>query len=183
MIEKKGDMFNARHILIKPEYTQEDRNKAFTRLDSIKTVIQDSTLAFKVAAWNFSEDFKTRTNGGVMVDEMTGSTLFDKDQLKPADYAMIKNMEPGEISEPFESVDNEGRGNTIYKILKIDEIVPAHTATFESDYSQLISAVNNANAEKAVNEFVAAKQKTTYIVVDKMYQGCNFERQGWIKEN
>ena len=28
VIEKKGDMFNARHILLKPEYTSEDREKA-----------------------------------------------------------------------------------------------------------------------------------------------------------
>ena len=29
VIEKKGDMFNARHILMKPKYTDEDREKAF----------------------------------------------------------------------------------------------------------------------------------------------------------
>ncbi|MBO7371540.1 MAG: peptidylprolyl isomerase, partial [Bacteroidales bacterium] len=39
MIEKEGDMFNARHILIKPKYTADDRNKAFARLDSIRTLI------------------------------------------------------------------------------------------------------------------------------------------------
>ncbi|MBO7397417.1 MAG: peptidylprolyl isomerase, partial [Bacteroidales bacterium] len=36
VIEKKGDMFNARHILIKPQYTTEDREKAFSKLDSLK---------------------------------------------------------------------------------------------------------------------------------------------------
>ena len=33
VIEKKGDMFNARHILMKPQYTTEDREKAFKTLD------------------------------------------------------------------------------------------------------------------------------------------------------
>ncbi|MBR5670696.1 MAG: peptidylprolyl isomerase, partial [Bacteroidales bacterium] len=61
MIEKEGDMFNARHILIKPKYTAEDRNKAFARLDSIKTlIVVDSVLTFEQAAWAFSQDFKTR---------------------------------------------------------------------------------------------------------------------------
>ena len=36
VIEKKGDMFNARHILLKPQYTSEDREKAFSRLDSLQ---------------------------------------------------------------------------------------------------------------------------------------------------
>jgi len=69
MIEKSGDMFNARHILIKPTYTSADRNAAFSRLDSIRTAILDGNVTFEVAAWNNSEDYKTRTNGGVMVDE------------------------------------------------------------------------------------------------------------------
>ena len=34
VLEKKGDMFNARHILLKPEYTSEDREKGFRVLDS-----------------------------------------------------------------------------------------------------------------------------------------------------
>ena len=29
VLEKKGDMFNARHILLKPEYTSEDREKQY----------------------------------------------------------------------------------------------------------------------------------------------------------
>ena len=37
VLEKKGDMFNARHILLKPQYTADDREKAFSRLDSLKT--------------------------------------------------------------------------------------------------------------------------------------------------
>ena len=40
VLEKKGDMFNARHILLKPQYTAEDRAKAFKTLDSLKTAIR-----------------------------------------------------------------------------------------------------------------------------------------------
>ena len=36
VLDKKGDMFNARHILLKPEYTAADREKAFARLDSLR---------------------------------------------------------------------------------------------------------------------------------------------------
>lgn len=182
MIEKEGDMFNARHILIKPEYTSNDRTKSFARLDSVKTlIVDDSLMTFEQAAWAFSEDFKTRTNGGVMVDENTGSAVFEKDQLKPNDYNILKDMKVGEISDPFESVDNEGRGNTIYKIIKLDEIIPSHVASYETDYNSLVDMANNKNANTAIDKFIAEKQKSTYIVIDPLFSTCEFSREGWIK--
>ena len=174
MIEKSGDMFNARHILIKPSYTSSDRNKAFARLDSIRNDIMDGKVTFEVAAWNNSEDFKTRTNGGMMVDEYTGSAQFEKDRLNPADYSVIKEMNVGDISEPFESLDTEGNGHTIYKIVRLDAVTPAHTASFETDYDALVSMTNEENAHKAIEDFVKEKKKTTNIKIDPLFSGCKF---------
>ena len=134
VLEKKGDMFNARHILIKPSYTDQDRQKAFATLDSLKTEIQNDAVTFELAAKFYSQDAQTKTNGGQMADPNTGSSYFEIDQLKPQDYAAIKDLKEGEISEPVESKDNEGRdGNTVYKIIRVDKIIPAHTASFNND--------------------------------------------------
>lgn len=182
MIKKEGDMFNARHILIKPKYTSEDRSKAFKTLDSLKTQIESDSISFFMAARIYSQDQYSRTNGGLMADQNTGSTLFEKDQLKPADYAVLKDMKVGDISEPFESLDNEGRsGNTIYKIIKLDKIIPSHVATFEEDFSVLQNLTVNVQAQKAINNFLDEKIKTTYIVIDPLFHNCDFERKGWVK--
>ena len=186
VIEKKGDMFNARHILIKPQYTNEDREKAFARLDSLKTRIQDKEMAFELAARFFSEDPATRTNGGQMADPSTGSSYFDIDQLKPADYAAIKDLKVGEISEPVESQDNEGyqqgrSGNLVYKIIRVDKIIPAHTATFENDYTQILEKVQQNKQMEAVNKFLEEKIKSTYIVIDPLFSECEFSREAWNK--
>ena len=184
VIEKKGDMFNARHILIKPQYTVEDQEKAFARLDSLKTVIESGEMAFDLAARFYSEDLPTRTNGGQMADPSTGSSYFEIDQLKPADYAAIKDLEPGQISQPVESQDNEGylqgrQGNLIYKIIRVDKIIPAHTATFENDYNQLLESVEQKKQVAAVNAFLDEKIKTTYIVIDPLFAECEFSREAW----
>jgi len=181
MIEKQGDMFNARHILIKPAYTAKDRNKAFARLDSIRTAVLDSTTTFEVAAWRNSEDFKTRTNGGMMVDEYTGSSLLEKDRLNPQDYAAIRNLKPGEITEPFESLDTEGRGHTIYKIVRMDDVIESHVASFDTDYDSLVSMANEQNAHKAIENFVEEKKKTTHIKIDPLFSGCKFVNEEWIE--
>lgn len=182
LIERDGDMFNARHILIKPKYTSTDRDRAFHKLDSIRNLIVVDSMAFFDAARSFSEERHSATNGGLMADEYTGSSYFEKDQLKPNDYNVLRNMQEGDISEPFESLDNEGRnGNTIYKILYLEKIIPAHVANFQEDYNTLLEEVNQKNAMAAVDKFIEEKQKTTYIVIDPMFQGCDFQRKGWIK--
>ncbi|MGM9741956.1 MAG: peptidylprolyl isomerase [Candidatus Cryptobacteroides sp.] len=180
VLEKKGDMFNARHILIKPSYTDQDRQKAFRTLDSLKTEIQNKAVSFQLAAKFYSQDELTRTNGGQMADPYTGSSYFEIDQLKPQDYAAIKNLAEGEISDPVESVDNEGNnGNTIYKIIRVDKIIPSHTASFENDYSELTDEARLKLQNAAVSEFIDSKIKTTYIIIDPLFKDCNFSREGW----
>ncbi|MDT3356756.1 MAG: peptidylprolyl isomerase [Bacteroidota bacterium] len=179
IIEKKGDMFNARHILIKPQYTVEDQQKAFKTLDSLRTEINNEAVSFQLAARFYSQDPATRTNGGQMADPYTGSSYFQIDELKPQDYRAIKDLKEGEISEPVESLDNEGRGNTVYKIIRVDKVIPAHTATFESDYNQLIDGVKNQKAMDAINAFLDKKIKTSKIYIDPIFSGCEFSRAAW----
>ena len=180
VLEKKGDMFNARHILIKPSYTMEDQEKGFKRLDSLRTAILDSTITFEAAARFYSEDPATRTNGGQMADPNTGSAYFEIDQLKPQDYAAIQDLQLGEISEPIASLDNEGRdGNLVYKIVRLDKIVPAHTATFESDYTDLLGQVRQEKTNAAINQFLDDKINTSYIIIDPLFGDCEFSRKGW----
>ena len=182
VLEKKGDMFNARHILIKPSYTDEDRQKAFKTLDSLKTEIQNNAVTFQMAARFYSQDAQTKTNGGQMADPYTGSSYFEIDQLKPEDYAAIKDLKEGEISEPVQSTDNEGRnGNTVYKIIKVDKIIPAHTASFDNDYSELLEEARSKKQEAAIDQFINGKIKTTYIIIDPLFKNCDFSREGWNK--
>ena len=183
VLEKKGDMFNARHILLKPEYTSEDMEKGFRVLDSLKTELANEAVTFELAARFYSEDPATRTNGGQMADPYSGSTYFEIDQLKPQDYAAIKDLQVGEISEPFSSLDNEGNtGNTVYKIIKVDKILPAHTATFSNDYTLLLGQARQAKQEEAINEFIDSRIKSTLIIIDPLFKDCEFEREGWYEK-
>ena len=180
VLDKKGDMFNARHILLKPEYTVEDREKAFKVLDSLKVELANEAVTFDLAAKFYSEDAATRTNGGQMADPMSGSSYFEIDQLKPQDYAAIKNLKEGEISDPVESLDNEGRnGNTVYKIIQVDKILPAHPANFSSDYTLLLNEAKQKKSTAAIDAFIESKIESTYIIIDPLFKDCDFERKGW----
>ncbi|MFA6770585.1 MAG: peptidylprolyl isomerase, partial [Bacteroidales bacterium] len=182
MIKKEGDMFNARHILLRPDYTDRDRSEAFSKLDSINKQIKADSITFEMAARRFSHDIKSYINGGLVADKNSGSAYFDKEDLKVVDYNIIKGLKEGEISEPFETTDNEGRdGNTIYKVIKLEKIIPSHVATFKSDFSVLQDEARNKLAMDAINKFVEKKRETTYIKIDPLFQYCPFLKEGWIK--
>ena len=191
VIEKKGDMFNARHILMKPKYTDADREKAFKTLDSLRTEIINQAVTFPLAANFYSQDPATKTNGGQMSNPNTGSAYFEIDQLKPEDYVAIKDLKEGEISAPVQSTDNEGRddpskgyveGNELYKIIRVDKIIPAHTATYENDFSQLQEQVKQDKQKKALDDFMDKKIKETHITIDPMFKDCEFRRPGWTEK-
>jgi len=183
VLDKKGDMFNARHILLKPEYTAEDRDKAFRMLDSLKTELGNGAVTFELAAKFYSEDPATRTNGGQMADPASGSSYFEIDQLKPQDYAAVKDLKVGDISDPVESLDNEGRnGNTVYKIIKVDKILPAHTATFKNDYSLLLEQAKQKKSMAAIDDFINSKIESTYIIIDPLFKDCDFDKKGWASK-
>ena len=103
--------------------------------------------------------------------------------MKPQDYVAIKDLKEGMNTDPIESLDNEGRnGNTVYKIIKVDKILPAHTATFSQDYNQLLDQAKQLKSMEASNKFIEDKIRTTYIIIDPMFKDCDFEHDGWAEK-
>ena len=157
--------------------------KAFEKLDSLRTEINAGAVTFPLAARFYSEDPATRTNGGQMSDPSTGSTYFEIDQIKPQDYTAIRDLKEGEVSLPIESLDNEGRnGNLVYKIIRVDKIIPAHTATFNEDYTELLQQVEASKKMKAIDDFITEKIASTFIVIDPMFRECEFSRKEWAEK-
>jgi peptidyl-prolyl cis-trans isomerase SurA len=180
LIEKQGaDMFNCRHILLKPKYTADDRATAFQTLDSIATVIRNGEMTFERAALKLSQDTKTNTSGGLMVNDANLSSHFEKDQLNPADFGVLRNMKEGDISIPYESQDK--MGNTQYKIIRLERLIPSHTANLENDYSIIQQLAKQQRQQAAFDKWIQQKQTATFIRIDPMFDHCKFEREGWRK--
>ena len=122
-----------------------------------------------------------------MADPMSGSSYFEIDQLKPQDYAAIKDLQVGDISEPVESLDNEGTeagrdGNLVYKIVKVDKIIPSHAASFEQDYDLLLKQAQAEQAQKAIDDFIVSKIKATSIVIDPLFGDCDYKTEAWLEK-
>jgi peptidyl-prolyl cis-trans isomerase SurA len=179
MIEKQGkDLINVRHILLKPVYSANDQRLAFSRLDSIKNIITSDSITFEQSALFFSQDEKTRMNGGLVVNSQTLSPRFDKDQLGN-NYFILRELKTGQISDPFKSTDNNGR--EVYKIVKLKEIIPSHKANLKDDFPIIKSMVEGQKQMEKIMKWLDKKQQETYIRIDDDYKDCKFENKNWIK--
>jgi peptidyl-prolyl cis-trans isomerase SurA len=179
LISKEGDMFNCRHILMKPKFDADKRQVAYSRLDSIAGLIRLDSLTFTVAAQLYSEDKTSYMNGGLVVNDHTQSPFFAKDQLSPLDYNVLRNMKPGDISQPFEAADKNG--NPQYKILQLVELIPSHTANIKKDYNIIQSIAMQGRQMEELERWIAQKQAYTYLRIDPMFHDCEYQRTGWIK--
>jgi peptidyl-prolyl cis-trans isomerase SurA len=96
LIDRKGDMVNTRHILIRPQVKPEQSELAIAKLDSIANQIRKDSLRFETAAMMFSTHKDSRINGGVMVspnpsDRVSWLTLEELNNLVPAHTANMKD--------------------------------------------------------------------------------------------
>jgi len=179
LIDRKGDMINVRHILIKPKLSAEAIRRANHLLDSIARQIRIDSLSFEKAAFLYSEDDETRTTGGLVLNPNTGESRFDMSQLDKKTGQLVDKMKEGEISDPFQIVDNSG--NTVFKIIRLKKVVPAHRANLQLDYELLANMAKQEKQKEVFNEWVEEKLQTTYVHIDDEYKNCKFQYKGWIK--
>jgi peptidyl-prolyl cis-trans isomerase SurA len=179
LIDRKGDLVNVRHILVKPKLSADAIQRANTLLDSVARQIRIDSLSFEKAAFLFSEDEETRTTGGLVINPATGESRFDMSQLDKKTGQLVSRMKEGEISDPFQFVDNAG--NTVFKIIRLKKIIPAHRANLQLDYELLANMAKQEKQKQVFSEWIREKLKTTYVRVDDEYRNCKFQYQGWLR--
>lgn len=179
MIERQGDLANTRHILMKVKVTPMQAIEIKTRLDSIRGLIGLDTMTFARAAGRFSEDDKTRFNGGKAVNPRTNGVRFEQDQLSREDYLAIKSLKVGEMSQPYQSVDENGK--TVFKVLRLDVRTDPHKANVKDDYNFLKEMAAQKKQQEILDEWLTEKIASTYLYIDKAFEHCPFSNPNWRK--
>lgn len=177
LIEKKGEMANIRHILLIPKVSIEEKVKASHKLDSIATLIRTSKMTFAEAAEKFSDDKDTKSNGGVVFNQQTGTSKFETSQIDPATYYAIKTLKINEISNPFESQTASG---SVYKIVRLKSKTIPHKANLKDDYQKIQDLALEEKKTKAIDDWTIKKRSTTYIQIDESFANCNFRLKSWV---
>ncbi len=115
------------------EPSVEDEIEAITFLDSIADLIIADSLSFTNAAIKFSDD-PSKTNGGILVNTMTGNSIFPVDQLDPTLALVIDKLEVGDVSEPIPYEDENG--DKAFRIISLVSRTKPHIANLKEDYNK-----------------------------------------------
>ena len=178
LMDRTEDRIHTRHILMKPKISSEEKEKAINMIDSIVTLIRIDTLTFERAAVYFSMDEDTKMNGGVRVNPYTGNRRFQLDQFDTKEHYIIRNLKTGEISEPFESIDDKGQ--LIYKVVRLNSKTEPHKANIKQDYELLKNMTMQAKQNEVIDAWVQDKISSTYIRINEPYNSCSFRLEGWL---
>ena len=197
LIDKKGDLYHCRHILLRPTYTREELMQPAHQLDSIARLIRLDSLSFSDAALRFSDDASSKMNGGIVSnhDILARQGIYDGARLTTTrflkedfgldggkaleDYSALMRLKVGEVSDSFQTTDL--MGNQMSKIVKLVEIIPPHTASLKDDYVRLEEIALNQKRENYFREWLNKKIESMYIYIDPEYRKWEFENKKWIK--
>jgi len=181
LIEKRGDRINCRHILLKPRVSLDEKSKAIHNLDSISKLIREEKLTFEQAVMNFSQDKNTAMNAGLMLNEKSGNSKFEYQDLPPEIAKNVYGMNVGEISKPF-TMMNQSTNKEVVAVVKVKSKVENHSANLTDDYQMIKSIYEGNNKETFLNNWIVKKQKETYISIDPAWTNCKFQYPGWVKK-
>jgi peptidyl-prolyl cis-trans isomerase SurA len=170
LLGRRGNTINVRHILIKPEVTEEDIDRTKSHLDSIAEAIRLDSLPFELAVRLYSHDeSQSYNNAGRLNNEKTGDTFWETKDLPYQIYFAIENLEVGDVSEVLEF---EQRGEKIYKIIQLQSKSKPHKASLETDYSKIQNYAKESKKNLYFNNWVEDKIDQTLIEIIDDFKGC-----------
>ena len=183
LLERRGNLIHARHILIKPVFSESDYTAAIKKLDSIRNDILTKKISFDQAVHKYSDkDQQSYNNAGRVMNQYTGNTLFEISDLDFNVYFALDSLKPGDISRPVEFLTESGE--KFYRLLKLNSRTEPHKATLKTDYSKIQQAALNTKKSEIIANWVKDKVGSVYVRLDPSFRNCP-ELSKWnsTKEN
>ena len=173
----RGQEYDVRHIVIKPEVNSETLKDAKEKLEKIRKRIVDGELEFKEAAREFSDEKETKQDGGQLINPETQDYSFEL--MDPELYAQIQDLKSGEVSLVL--TDQDRINNTKFKILTVTDRIDEHEADFARDYLKIKELALQEKQFKAVGKWQDEKIMDTYIKIMGEHRDCDYS-SNWLKK-
>ena len=167
-VSRSGDDAVVRHILMIPPVTEDEMNQAKTRLDTVRSKLVTGIIDFGGAVSKYSDD-EDKFSGGWLTGR-DGSTFITIDQLDKEMIPLIKNMKPGEYSQP--SVYTTEQGKKGVRIIYLRNRTQPHIENMKDDYNRIAQRALEEKKQSILSKWFAEKIKGYYIYVDPEYSNC-----------
>ena len=177
LVSRSGDDAVVKHILRIPPITNDEINETKHLLDSIKKEIIAGKMSFGEAVNKFSDDDGSKFSGGAITGQ-DGSTYVNIDQLDKDMVVVLKNLKPGEISEPQVYLDDRGRKTV--RILYFKERTNPHKENLREDYNRVSVRALEEKKSIELEKWFKDHIPNYYIYLDSTFHSCP-ELKDWKK--
>jgi peptidyl-prolyl cis-trans isomerase SurA len=169
LVSRSGDDAVIRHILRIPPVTDAEIKESIEKLDSVRSKLVAETLSFGVAVNRYSEDETSKYSGG-RKQGSDGSSFVTIDQLDKDMVGAIKNLKPGEYSQPVAFTDE--RGKKAVRLVYLQTRTEPHRENLKDDYSKIAQRASEEKKNAILEKWFQTHIPNYYIVIDKQFSGC-----------
>ncbi|MES2647369.1 MAG: peptidylprolyl isomerase [Bacteroidota bacterium] len=168
-VSRSGDDAVVRHILMIPPVTDAEVTDAKNKLDTVRSKLLTGALDFGAAVSKYSDD-EDKFSGGWLTSR-DGSTYLTIDQLDKEMIPVIKNMKPGEFSQP--AVYQTEQGKKGVRIIYLRNRTQPHRENMKDDYNRVSQRALEEKKQNILSKWFSEKLKGYYIYVDPEFGNCD----------
>ena len=169
LIDRRGNEYNSRHILIFATPSQDDMKLAEKYLDSLRHKIMKDSIKFDEAAKLYSDDKNTKDRGGFFTDADGGKKVSIK-EIDPIVYFAIDTMKVGNISIPIKYRTDDQKDAS--RILYFKTKLAPHQANLADDWHRIQAAALAEKKDKVLDKWFLKARADVFISIDPLYKGC-----------
>ena len=161
--QRRGDIVDFNHILLRLDASKADPSEALAKLSAVRDSIVTGKQPFALMARRHSEESLTSERGGRVIDPRTGDRQLPLEQLGPSWSQTLRDLEEGEISEPTEVELLDGQ--RAYHIVRLDEFIPAHRVSLETDYQRIQQLAKQQKQARVMQQWMDQIRQDVYVDV------------------
>jgi peptidyl-prolyl cis-trans isomerase SurA len=169
LIDRRGNEYNSRHILLLGSPSKEDIGRAERYLDSLRRKVAKDSIKFEYAAKQYSDDANSKGRGGYFTDP-DGGVRVSLREIDPVVYLAIDTMKVGSISKPLTYRTEDGK--EAVRILYFKAKIPPHQANLKDDWHRIQSAALAEKKDKIIGKWFTKSRQDVFINIDPSYKYC-----------
>jgi peptidyl-prolyl cis-trans isomerase SurA len=161
--ERRGDVIDLNHILIKIEERSSDSQAARDFLAAVRDSIVSGPATFEEMARRHSEQKTSARRGGQVMDPRSQQRDLQLKRLNPGWQQTIRNLDAGDVSTPQKV--QLLNGDEAYHIVRLESYEPAHRMSLETDYDRIRKLALRDKRQRIYQQWLKKLREDVYVDV------------------
>jgi peptidyl-prolyl cis-trans isomerase SurA len=177
LLERKGDDYTCRHILMIPEFNRQSLSEASTKMEECFQKLKQNQTTWDEAVLAYSNDVNTKQNKGIITNPITGEQSWSSEDLNQIDqqiFLLTNALNKGDLTQPSLYFDFNEKKQGI-RIVRLMNRTSPHRANLKEDYALIQRATEASKKEEILSKWVIDKIGNAFIKIDSNLSECKFK--------